>query len=77
MECSCHNAYLQAKLKVTYEEVKKDIEKVAAKKKPGSKAADSLAPALDKLSFFTPDLGLLPHFLECAPLLCPLLNYNL
>lgn len=66
MEGSCHNAFLQAKLKVTYDDIKKEIEKIAAKKKTGQKSADSLLPSLDKLAFFFPDLSLLPAFLECT-----------
>ena len=66
MEGGCHNAYLQAKIKVTYEESKKEIEKVAAKKKTGHKSADSLISHLDRLAYFCPELGLLPHLLDCT-----------
>ena len=66
MEGGCHNAYLLAKLKISYDEIKKEIEKVASKKKTGQKNAESLLPWVDKLSLFSPDLGLLPVLLDCA-----------
>ncbi len=47
-------------------EIKKDIEKVASKKKTGQKNAETLLPALDRLIFFSPDLSLLPILLDCT-----------
>jgi len=66
MEGTCHNAYLQAKLKVSYDELKKEVERIHAKKKAGQKSMDALLDTLAKLAFFSVDLSLLPLFLDCA-----------
>lgn len=66
MDGSCLNAFLLSKVKISYEELKKQLEKYHAKKKNAQGHRDKIAATLEKLTFFNLDLGLLPILLDCS-----------